>query len=127
MVGAAIRTTELLWCNEACVTVARSGEPSTPRTDRSCGLVCHAFGSFIACQGNSNPVVSAMNKNIGLQLVVYSLLLAGFSYLTHHLAAALARPTLIAAWWGVLSVWSGPSGSHRESRQGAAAADASSP
>ena len=41
-----------------------------------------------------------MNKNIGLQLVVYSLLLAGFSYLTHHLAAALARPTLIAGLVG---------------------------
>jgi hypothetical protein len=37
-----------------------------------------------------------MNKNIGLQLVIYSLLLAGLGYLTHHLAPALAQPTLIA-------------------------------
>jgi hypothetical protein len=37
-----------------------------------------------------------MNKTIGLQLVVYSLLLVGLSYLVHHLAPALARPTLIA-------------------------------
>ena len=41
-----------------------------------------------------------MNKNIGLQMVVYSLLLAGFSYLTHHLAPALAKPTLIAGLVG---------------------------
>jgi hypothetical protein len=41
-----------------------------------------------------------MNKTIGLQLVVYSLLLAGLSYLTHHLAPALARPTLIAGLAG---------------------------
>jgi len=41
-----------------------------------------------------------MNKTIGFQLVVYSLLLAGLSYLTHHLAPALARPTLIAGLVG---------------------------
>jgi hypothetical protein len=41
-----------------------------------------------------------MNKSIGLQLVVYSLLLAGLSYLTYHLAPALARPTLIAGLTG---------------------------
>ena len=35
-----------------------------------------------------------MNKTLGLQLIVYSLLLVGFSYLVHHLAPALARPTL---------------------------------
>jgi hypothetical protein len=41
-----------------------------------------------------------MNKTLGLQLVVYSLLLAGLSYLTHRLAPALARPTLIAGLVG---------------------------
>ena len=41
-----------------------------------------------------------MNKTLGFQLVVYSLLLAGLSYLTHHLAPALARPTLIAGLAG---------------------------
>jgi len=41
-----------------------------------------------------------MNKTLGLQLVVYSLLLAGLSYLPHHLAPALARPTLIAGLAG---------------------------
>jgi hypothetical protein len=48
-----------------------------------------------------------MNRTIGLQLVVYSLLLAGLSYLTHHLAPALARPTLIAglAGGGLCLAW----------------------
>ncbi len=41
-----------------------------------------------------------MNKTIGLQLVVYSLLLAGLSFLTHHVAPALAQPTLIAGLAG---------------------------
>ena len=41
-----------------------------------------------------------MNKTIGLLLVVYSLLLAGLSYLVHHLAAGAARPTLIAGLVG---------------------------
>jgi hypothetical protein len=53
-----------------------------------------------------------MNKSIGLQLVVYSLLLAGLSYLTHYLAPSLARPTLITGLvggalclvWGVRAV-----------------------
>ena len=53
-----------------------------------------------------------MNKTIGLQLVVYSLLLAGLSYLTHHLAPSIARHTLIAGLaggvlclvWGVRAV-----------------------
>ena len=36
-----------------------------------------------------------MNKTIGLQLVIYSLLLGGLSYLAHHLAPDLSRPTLI--------------------------------
>ena len=49
-----------------------------------------------------------MNKTIGLQLAVYSLLLAGLSYLTHYLAPSLARPTLIAglAGGGLCLVWS---------------------
>lgn len=41
-----------------------------------------------------------MNKTIGFQLIVYGLLLAGLSYLTQHLAPALARPTLIAGLIG---------------------------
>jgi len=41
-----------------------------------------------------------MNKTIGLQLVVYSLLLAGLSYLTHHLAPSVARLTLVAGLAG---------------------------
>ncbi|MCU0785509.1 MAG: hypothetical protein MUF81_15960 [Verrucomicrobia bacterium] len=53
-----------------------------------------------------------MNKTIGLQLIVYSLLLAGLSYLVHHLAPTIARPTLITGLaggglcllWGVLAL-----------------------
>lgn len=41
-----------------------------------------------------------MNKTIGLQLIVYSLVLAGLGYLTHHLAPALARPSLISGLAG---------------------------
>jgi hypothetical protein len=41
-----------------------------------------------------------MNKTIGLLLVVYSLLLAVFSYLVYHLAPGVARPTLIAGLVG---------------------------
>jgi hypothetical protein len=48
-----------------------------------------------------------MNKTIGIQLVVYSLLLASLSYLVHHLAPALALPTLITglAGGGFCLVW----------------------
>ncbi len=41
-----------------------------------------------------------MNKTIGVLLVVYSLLLAGCSYLVHHLAPVGTRPTLIAGLVG---------------------------
>ena len=41
-----------------------------------------------------------MNKTIGLLLVVYSLLLAGLSYLVYHLAPEVARPTLITGLVG---------------------------
>ena len=41
-----------------------------------------------------------MNKTIGFLLVVYSLLLAGLSYLVYHLAPGVARPTLIAGLAG---------------------------
>jgi hypothetical protein len=41
-----------------------------------------------------------MNKTIGLQLIVYSLLLAGLSCLAYRLAPALAQPTLIAGMAG---------------------------
>ena len=43
-----------------------------------------------------------MNKTIGLQLIVYSLLLAGLSYLVYYLAPTLARPTLITGLAGGL-------------------------
>jgi hypothetical protein len=53
-----------------------------------------------------------MNKTIGLQLVAYSLLLAGFSYFAYHLVPALAQPTLIVGLaggalclvWGIRAV-----------------------
>ena len=57
---------------------------------------------YIVRQGNSNRVIRAMDKTIGLQLVIYSLLLGGLSYLTHHLAPALSRPTLIAGLGGAV-------------------------
>jgi hypothetical protein len=41
-----------------------------------------------------------MNKTLGLQLVIYSLLLAGLSCFSHYLAPALARTTLIAGLAG---------------------------
>jgi hypothetical protein len=41
-----------------------------------------------------------MNKTIGLLLVVYSLLVAGLSYLVYHLAPGVARPTLITGLVG---------------------------
>lgn len=41
-----------------------------------------------------------MTKNIGLQLLAYSILLAGLSYFTYHLAPALARTTLSAGLTG---------------------------
>jgi len=47
-------------------------------------------------QGDSNIAVCAMNKSIGIQLILYSLLLAGLSYLVYHLSPTLAQPTLIA-------------------------------
>jgi hypothetical protein len=41
-----------------------------------------------------------MNKTIGLLLVVYSLLVAGLSYLVYHLAPGVTRPTLITGLVG---------------------------
>jgi hypothetical protein len=41
-----------------------------------------------------------MNQTIGFQLAAYSLLLAGLSYLTYHLAPATARTTLITGLIG---------------------------
>lgn len=41
-----------------------------------------------------------MNKTIGFQLVIYSLLLAGLSCLIYYLAPALARTTLITGLLG---------------------------
>jgi len=48
-----------------------------------------------------------MNKNIGLLLVVYSLLLAGLSYLVFHLTPGGTQATLIAglAGGGLCLVW----------------------
>ena len=48
-----------------------------------------------------------MNKTIGLLLVVYSLLVAGLSYLVYHLAPGVARPTLITGLvgGGLCLVW----------------------
>ena len=41
-----------------------------------------------------------MNKTVGIQLLICGLVLAGLSYLTHHLAPTLAQPTLIAGLAG---------------------------
>jgi hypothetical protein len=41
-----------------------------------------------------------MSRNIGLQLVAYSLLLASLSYLTHRLAPTLAQLTVITGLTG---------------------------
>ena len=41
-----------------------------------------------------------MNKTMGLQLIVYGVLLAGLSYLVHRLAPTMARPTLITGLVG---------------------------
>jgi hypothetical protein len=81
--------------------------------DRSFFSVCCASDRRSAGTGNSNPIVCSMNRLIGTQLVVYSLLLAGLSYLIHHLAPALARATLITGQvggllclvWGLRAVW----------------------
>jgi len=51
-------------------------------------------------RGSLNPLDCDMNKVIGLQLVLYSLLLAGGSYLTHHLAPTSSAPTLLAGLAG---------------------------
>jgi hypothetical protein len=53
-----------------------------------------------------------VNKTVGVQLAVYSLLLAGFSYLVYHLAPTITWPTLITGLaggglcllWGVLAM-----------------------
>jgi hypothetical protein len=41
-----------------------------------------------------------MNKSLGIQLIVYGLLLAGLSYLVHLLCPGLAQPTLITGLVG---------------------------
>ena len=53
-----------------------------------------------------------MNKKIGGTLVIFSLLLAGLSYLVYHLAPEVSRPTLVAGlaggalclMWGILAL-----------------------
>jgi hypothetical protein len=59
-----------------------------------------ASGRRIGYPGSSNLAVCAMNKRIGLLLVVYSLLLAGLSYLVGHLIPGAGRATLIAGLAG---------------------------
>jgi hypothetical protein len=54
----------------------------------------------IVVQGNSNPGTETMNKTIGIQLVIFSLMLAGLSYLTYAQAPVFAKPTLIAGLAG---------------------------
>jgi hypothetical protein len=41
-----------------------------------------------------------MNKSLGFELIVYSVLLAGLGYLAYHLAPTVARPTLITGLIG---------------------------
>jgi len=41
-----------------------------------------------------------MNKTLGLQLVAYSLVLGGLSYLTHYLAPSITRLTFVAGLVG---------------------------
>jgi hypothetical protein len=53
-----------------------------------------------------------MNKSLGSELIVCSVLLTGLSYLVHYLVPEIARPTLIAGMaggvlcfvWGLLAV-----------------------
>jgi hypothetical protein len=49
-----------------------------------------------------------MNKSLGFELLSYSILLTGLSYIVHHTAPAMARPTLIAGMTGgaLCLVWS---------------------
>jgi hypothetical protein len=55
---------------------------------------------FIAGRSDAHPADYAMNKSIGFQLIVYGLLLAGLSFLTHQLAPDLARLTLVVGLAG---------------------------
>jgi len=41
-----------------------------------------------------------MNKTLGFELILYAVVLAGLSYLVHHLAPTIARPTLITGLAG---------------------------
>jgi hypothetical protein len=53
-----------------------------------------------------------MNKSVGVQLLVFGLILAGFSYLAHTLSPNFTRPTLVVGLaggvlcllWGVLAL-----------------------
>jgi hypothetical protein len=72
-------------------------------------MAVHAASDrFIARQGDTKRVLCAMNKTIGVQLLVYSLLLGGLSYLVHQLAPTLAQATLIAGLAGgaLCLIWS---------------------
>lgn len=61
----------------------------------------------IAGQGRSYLGKYTMNKTSGIQLALFSLVLAGLSYLTYSLAPSLSRSTLIAglAGGGLCLVW----------------------
>ena len=62
--------------------------------------------------GNGSSLVLAMNKSVGVQLLVFGLILAGFSYLAHTLSPTFTRPTLVVGLaggllcllWGVLAL-----------------------
>jgi hypothetical protein len=60
---------------------------------------------FIAATGNLHLVAYSMNKNLGFELIIYGMLLAGLSLVAARLAPTLTHPTLIAGLaGGVLSV-----------------------
>ena len=69
------------------------------------------MGCF-AFRGDSHTTDPDMNKTLGFQLALYSLLLAGGSYFTHHQAPTLTQPTFIAGLaggvlclgWGVRAI-----------------------
>jgi len=75
--------------------------------DRSRDWFHRASGGRLVRPSKFNPVVGVMNKSIGVQLIVYGLLVAGLSYAAHQLAPSLARPSLIVglAGGGLCLVW----------------------
>lgn len=80
--------------------MARRGESPLPRGEGISTGVGRGFGSQTVGLGSSPPILPPMNKSLGLQLIVYGLLLAGLSFLTHHLCPGLSRPVLIVGLVG---------------------------